>query len=74
VADLIARARAAQHRAARALAICGPSHPSVHALLAAAATAAIQAWDAGHRVADLHPSVPAPLPAPRLATEGAGPG
>ncbi|WP_037905059.1 hypothetical protein, partial [Actinacidiphila yeochonensis] len=72
MADLIGRARAAQHRAVRALAVCGPSHPIVHALLAAAATAAIQAWDAGHHVADLHPSFPAPLLVPRLATEGAG--
>src|SRR5690606_17656494 len=47
-------ARAAQYRAARAAARVGVRHPLVHLLLAAAATAAGAAWDAGYRVADLH--------------------
>lgn len=51
---LIAAARAAQHRAARAIATRGLAHPFTRVLLAAAATAAAQAWDAGHRVTDLH--------------------
>ncbi|MGV9290973.1 hypothetical protein [Streptomyces sp. NPDC003719] len=52
---LIQAARAAQHRAARAAASIGTSHPLTRLLLAAAAVAATAAWDAGHRVADLHP-------------------
>ncbi|KKD11000.1 hypothetical protein ACM6O1_38990 (plasmid) [Streptomyces coelicolor] len=52
---LIHAARAAQHRAARAAARIGTAHPLTRMLLAAAAVAAAAAWDAGHRVADLHP-------------------
>ncbi|MFE1927563.1 hypothetical protein ACFW91_34040, partial [Streptomyces asoensis] len=52
---LIAAAGAARHRAARAAALLGTRHPRARALLAAAAAAAITAWEAGHRVADLHP-------------------
>ncbi|WP_333737272.1 hypothetical protein [Streptomyces sp. IBSBF 2806] len=52
---LIQAARAAQHRAARAAALLGTRHPRARALLAAAATAAVAAWEAGHRAADLHP-------------------
>jgi hypothetical protein len=51
----IQAARAAQQRAARAVAVVGSAHPLARALLAAAAMAAAAAWDAGHRVADLHP-------------------
>ncbi|MDO0929729.1 hypothetical protein QQY24_31895 [Streptomyces sp. TG1A-8] len=51
---LIKAARAAQHRAARAATTVGPAHPLTRLLLAAAALAAAAAWDAGHRVADLH--------------------
>ncbi|OKK05281.1 hypothetical protein AMK09_37635 [Streptomyces sp. CB02488] len=51
----IRAARTAQHRAVRALAVRGLAHPLTHLLLAAAATAAAQAWDAGHRVTELHP-------------------
>nr|WP_228873843.1 hypothetical protein [Streptomyces halstedii] len=49
-------ARTAQHHAVRAIALRGLAHPLTHVLLAAAATAAAQAWDAGHRVSDLHPA------------------
>ncbi|MBZ6093412.1 hypothetical protein KVH02_34685 [Streptomyces olivaceus] len=51
----IQAARAAQHRAARAASRIGAGHPLTRVLLAAAAVAAAAAWDAGHRVADLHP-------------------
>ncbi|MEU4655104.1 hypothetical protein AB0G32_14390 [Streptomyces sp. NPDC023723] len=51
---LIQAARAAQHRAARAAATAGAAHPWTRLLLAAAAMAATAAWEAGHRVADLH--------------------
>ncbi|MFG2676914.1 hypothetical protein [Streptomyces sp. NPDC048445] len=50
----IRAARTAQHRAVR-VAVRGLAHPLTHLLLAAAATAAAQAWDAGHRVTELHP-------------------
>ncbi|MEV8311873.1 hypothetical protein AB0P36_32245 [Streptomyces flavidovirens] len=49
-------ARAVQHLATRAIAARGLAHPVTRALLAAAALAAAGAWEAGHRVADLHPS------------------
>ncbi|MCO8303592.1 MULTISPECIES: hypothetical protein [Streptomyces] len=52
---LIHKARAAQHRAARAATAIGPAHPLTRLLLAAAAVAAAAAWEAGHRVTDLHP-------------------
>ncbi|MFF4179490.1 hypothetical protein [Streptomyces sp. NPDC001750] len=48
-------ARAAQHRAARAIAAHGLAHPVALVLLAAAATAAAHAWDAGHAVNETHP-------------------
>lgn len=50
----ICAARDAQYRAARAAARIGVRHPLARLLLAAAAVAAGTAWDAGHRVADLH--------------------
>ncbi|MGY4965104.1 hypothetical protein [Streptomyces sp. 900105245] len=53
---LIDAARTAQHRAARAASAVGPAHPLARLLLAAAALAAAAAWDAGHRVTDLHPA------------------
>ncbi|MFD5065266.1 hypothetical protein [Streptomyces sp. NPDC058394] len=49
-------ARIAQHGAVRAIAARGLAHPLTLALLAAAATAAARAWDAGHRVNDIHPA------------------
>ncbi|MDG9695303.1 hypothetical protein QC281_35075 [Streptomyces sp. DH17] len=52
---LIQAARTAQHRAARAAAHVGTGHPLTRLLLAAAAVTAAAAWEAGHRVADLHP-------------------
>ncbi|MER5200511.1 hypothetical protein ACWD3J_44140 [Streptomyces sp. NPDC002755] len=52
---LIQAARAAQHHAVRAAALLGTRHPRARVLLAAAAVAAITAWEAGHRVADRHP-------------------
>ncbi|MDT0432896.1 hypothetical protein [Streptomyces salyersiae] len=52
----IRAARTAQRHAVRAIALRGLAHPLTHVLLAAAATAAAQAWDAGHRVTDLHPA------------------
>ncbi|MEU3050114.1 hypothetical protein ABZ705_27005 [Streptomyces sp. NPDC006984] len=55
MAPLIHRARAAQHYAARALTHWDTAHPATRLLLAAAALAATQAWDAGHRVPELHP-------------------
>lgn len=51
---LMQAARAAQHRAARAAVLLGTRHSLACRLLAAAAAAAITAWEAGHRVADLH--------------------
>ncbi|USQ89921.1 hypothetical protein NFX46_40280 (plasmid) [Streptomyces phaeoluteigriseus] len=48
-------ARAAQHRATRAARTLGAAHPLTRLLFPAAAIAAAAAWDAGHRVADLHP-------------------
>ncbi|MFJ1847072.1 hypothetical protein [Streptomyces sp. NPDC088146] len=51
---LIRAARAAQHRAARAVTRHGLAHPVALALLAVAATAAARAWDTGHLVADTH--------------------
>jgi hypothetical protein len=51
---LIQAARAAQQRAARAAHAVGPAHPLARRLLAAAAAAAARAWEAGHRVTDLH--------------------
>ncbi|OEJ36327.1 hypothetical protein [Streptomyces agglomeratus] len=52
----IRAARTAQQHAVRAIAARGLAHPITHALLAAAALAAAGAWEAGHRVTDLHPS------------------
>ncbi|MFD8938607.1 hypothetical protein ACFV0R_25710 [Streptomyces sp. NPDC059578] len=49
-------ARAARHRAARALTTLGSAHPRALRLLAIAAGAAARAWDHGHRVADTHPA------------------
>ncbi|KQZ12365.1 hypothetical protein ASD51_33120 [Streptomyces sp. Root55] len=54
--QLIRAARAAQHHAVRAIALRGLTHSLTHLLLTAAATVAAQAWDAGHRVADIHPA------------------
>ncbi|OII61332.1 hypothetical protein BJP40_05975 [Streptomyces sp. CC53] len=51
----IPAARAAQQRAVRAAAARGLAHPVTRALLAAAARAAASAWEAGHRVRDVHP-------------------
>ncbi|MFF0509153.1 hypothetical protein ACFYUH_36985 [Streptomyces fimicarius] len=53
---LIHAARTAQYLAVRALTLHGLAHPVTHVLLAAAATAAAQAWEAGHRVEALHPT------------------
>ncbi|MEV5204421.1 hypothetical protein [Streptomyces sp. NPDC053720] len=53
----IRAARTAQHCAVRAITARGLAHPITLALLAAAATAAAQAWDAGHRVTDTHPAL-----------------
>lgn len=52
---LIQAARAAHHHAARAAAKIGPRHPLARILFAAAALAAATAWEAGYRVADIHP-------------------
>lgn len=52
---LIQTARTAQQRAARAVARHGLTHPHARLLLALAALAAAAVWEAGHRVADLHP-------------------
>ncbi|MER5973283.1 hypothetical protein ABT112_26750, partial [Streptomyces sp. NPDC002055] len=41
-------------RAARAVRTIGPGHPRTRLLLTTAALAAAAAWDAGHRVTDLH--------------------
>ncbi|MFF4771078.1 hypothetical protein ACFY1V_31675 [Streptomyces sp. NPDC001255] len=50
----IRRVRAAQHLAARALLLHGPAHPLARRLLALAARTAARAFDAGHRVLDVH--------------------
>ncbi|MEW9513756.1 hypothetical protein [Streptomyces bacillaris] len=47
--SLIHAARTAQHLAVRALTAYGLAHPVTRLLLAAASTAAAQAWEAGHR-------------------------
>lgn len=52
---LIPAARTAQHHAVRAIAARGLSHPVTQALLAAAVLTAAAAWEAGHRVTDIHP-------------------
>ncbi|MFF8618606.1 hypothetical protein [Streptomyces sp. NPDC015350] len=39
----------------RAVAVRGPKDPVALGLLADAARAAVRAWDAGHRVVDVHP-------------------
>jgi hypothetical protein len=54
MSDLIQAARAAQQRAARAVARVGPAHPLARRLMTTAMRAAAAAWDAGHRVADIH--------------------
>ncbi|MFB7982977.1 hypothetical protein [Streptomyces vinaceus] len=51
----IPAARTAQHHVVRAIAARGLTHPLTQALLAAAVLTAAAAWDAGHRVADIHP-------------------
>jgi len=56
VHPLIRAARTAQTRAVRAALRVGPAHPRTRLLLAAAAVAAAAAWEAGHRVADVHPA------------------
>ncbi|TXS58293.1 hypothetical protein EAO76_43450 [Streptomyces sp. sk2.1] len=61
----IRAARIAQHRAMRAVAVRGPKDPVALGLLADAARAAVRAWDAGHRVVDVHPR--------RTAWGGTGP-
>ncbi|OLO25497.1 MULTISPECIES: hypothetical protein [Streptomyces] len=53
---LIRAARTAQHLAVRALTAHGLAHPLTLALLAAASTTAARAWEAGHRVTDIHPA------------------
>lgn len=55
-------ARTAQHRAVRAIATRGLTHPVTRALLMAAALAAAAAWEAGHRVTDTHPPLEAEWP------------
>lgn len=52
----IRAAQTAQYRAVRAITARGLAHPITLTLLAAAATAAARAWDAGHHVADTHPA------------------
>ncbi|WP_331756028.1 hypothetical protein OH791_38510 (plasmid) [Streptomyces anulatus] len=59
---LIRAARTAQHLAVRALTADGLAHPFTLALLAAASTAAARAWEAGHRVTDIHPANTASSP------------
>ncbi|MEU0703380.1 hypothetical protein ABZ513_21550 [Streptomyces bacillaris] len=54
--SLIHTARTAQHLAVRALAAYGLAHPLSLTLLAAASTAAAQAWDRGHPVHAIHPT------------------
>ncbi|WP_381805502.1 hypothetical protein [Streptomyces niveus] len=51
-------ARAAQYLAARAIAVRGLAHPTTRRLLAIAAMAAATAWEAGHRVHDIHHPAP----------------
>ncbi|GAA1143365.1 hypothetical protein GCM10009577_79210 [Streptomyces javensis] len=55
MADLLRMARAAQDRAARAIAARGPCHPIALALADAAATATNRALDRGHPVHAIHP-------------------
>lgn len=52
---VIRRARAAHTWAARAVRLCGLSHPIARAWLAAAARAAAAAYAAGYVVRDVHP-------------------
>lgn len=54
MSHLIHAAGVAQYRAARAVHAVGAAHPLTRLLLAAAAVAATAAWEAGHRVADIH--------------------
>ncbi|MFD3920234.1 hypothetical protein [Streptomyces sp. NPDC058595] len=54
IPSLISAARAAQHRAARAALARGLRHPATRVLLASAAMAAATAYQAGHRVRDIH--------------------
>ncbi|MFC9602445.1 hypothetical protein ACFTTN_03135 [Streptomyces niveus] len=54
IPSLISAARAAQHHAARAALARGLRHPITRTLLAAAAMAAATAYQAGHRVHDIH--------------------
>lgn len=70
---LIQAARAAQQRAARAVARVGPAHPLARRLVAAAARAAGAAWDAGHHVADLHHRTTTAVPADSGADGSASP-
>ncbi|MGW2109486.1 hypothetical protein [Streptomyces sp. NPDC001948] len=58
----IRAAQTAQYRAVRAITTRGLAHPITLTLLAAAATAAARAWDAGHRVTDTHPALPREAP------------
>ncbi|MEV6131967.1 hypothetical protein AB0M05_35140 [Streptomyces violaceusniger] len=53
--DLLRMARAAQHRAARAIAARGPAHPIALALVEDAAAATNRALDRGHPVHAIHP-------------------
>ncbi|MFH9298825.1 hypothetical protein [Streptomyces sp. NPDC017520] len=62
MAALIRAARTAQHLAVRALAAHGLAHPLTLVLLAAASTTAARAWEAGHRVTDIHPANTASSP------------
>ncbi|MFJ3106549.1 hypothetical protein [Streptomyces sp. NPDC086835] len=50
-------AQAFQYLAARAITTRGLTHPITRALLTTAALAAAAAWEVGHRVPDLHPSL-----------------
>ncbi|MFJ1601522.1 hypothetical protein [Streptomyces sp. NPDC088261] len=52
----IRAARAVQILAARAALTCGLAHPATRTLLAVAASVAARAWEAGHRVHDVHPA------------------
>ncbi|ALC32323.1 hypothetical protein [Streptomyces sp. CFMR 7] len=56
--SLIHAARTAQLLAVRALTAYGLAHPVTRLLLAAASTAAAQAWDRGHAVHAVHPAPP----------------
>ncbi|MFE2943389.1 hypothetical protein ACFXKG_30700 [Streptomyces sp. NPDC059255] len=51
-------ARAAQRRAARAIARLGLTHPLTSLLLTAAAITAASAYRAGHSVTEIHPPRP----------------